>query len=358
MAGFEIAGAYDKDEVLTSSYSRNFPKSRLFLRDVAALTGEQILADVGGSVEGVFGGPPCQGFSSIGKRNPADPRRTLLKDFFRVTAELKPSFFVMENVKGLAYADARPVLEAALDLVRSEYDVTSPVVLDAADYGAATRRSRMFVIGIRKDIGSPFDPSFVERRKRRPATVKAAIADLARCRRVADDPTLPGFDRWQIRQPGLPSDYAWALRAEGNMFTGHQQTAHSKQVVERFAKVKPGAMDKVGRHPRLKWTGLCPTLRAGTGSDLGSFQSVRPIHPDEDRVITVREAARLQGFPDDHLFHPTIWHSFRMIGNSVSPIMAEAIFAAVRDHLDLGRAGRGRAETGPTRASDEKQVSA
>jgi DNA (cytosine-5)-methyltransferase 1 len=80
----------------------------------------------------------------------------------------------------------------------------------------------------------------------------------------------------------------------------------------------------------LKWDGQCPTLRAGTGSDRGSFQSVRPIHPDEPRVITVREAARLQGFPDCHFFHKTVWHSFRMIGNSVSPFVSEAVFCAIK----------------------------
>jgi DNA (cytosine-5)-methyltransferase 1 len=74
-------------------------------------------------------------------------------------------------------------------------------------------------------------------------------------------------------------------------------------------------------------------LRAGTGSDHGSYQSVRPIHPAEPRVITVREAARLQGFPDRFRFHPTVWHSFRMIGNSVSPIMAQAIFSLIGDRM-------------------------
>ncbi|KAA1337570.1 DNA cytosine methyltransferase, partial [Escherichia coli] len=72
-----------------------------------------------------------------------------------------------------------------------------------------------------------------------------------------------------------------------------------------------------------------PTLRAGTGADKGSHQAVRPLHPDSGRVITVREAARLQGFPDWFCFHPTKWHSFRMIGNSVSPIVSKAILSKI-----------------------------
>ena len=115
-----------------------------------------------------------------------------------------------------------------------------------------------------------------------------------------------------------------------------QSLDHAKGLGPRVI-IGQGHMDPIGRHPRLAWNGLCPTLRAGTGSDRGSYQSVRPIHPEENRVITVREAARLQGFPDNHLFHPTVWHSFRMIGNSVSPIMAEAIFSAIAAHLGLVR---------------------
>lgn len=337
-AGFEVAAAYDIDEILTSSYSKNFPHTKLFHRDVSELTGAQILTDIGESVFGVFGGPPCQGFSDIGKRRKDDPRRELLGHFFRIVSELEPEFFVMENVRGLAYADARPVLEGALKLVVHKYDILGPHIWNAAEFGAATIRNRMFVIGIRKTLKKPMRIQDVDSRKRKAANVRQAIADLIGAKPLDEIEALPGFDRWKICRKGLPSDYAWPLRGEDKIFTGHQPTSHTAAVRERFAAVKPGKVESVGRHPRLKWTGQCPTLRAGTGSDRGSFQSVRPIHPDEPRVITVREAARLQGFPDTHIFHPTIWHSFRMIGNSVSPIMADAIFAAIRDRLTTASA--------------------
>ena len=126
-----------------------------------------------------------------------------------------------------------------------------------------------------------------------------------------------------------------ALRSSDQTFTGHRLTVHTAAVIKRFSTVAPGAMDAVGRHPRLDWAGQCPTLRAGTGSDKGSYQSVRPLHPEEPRVITVRESARLQGFPDSHRFHPTVWHSSRMIGNSVSPIIAKVIFSAIAAKLQV-----------------------
>lgn len=332
-AGFEVAAAFDNDATLTSSFAQNFPNTRLHLRDVSKLTGGQIRKLVKQPITGVFGGPPCQGFSDIGRRDASDPRRQLLGHFFRIVAELKPTFFVMENVRGLAYADARGVLDAAMKQVADGYHIFGPTILDAADYGAATRRRRLFVIGIDKDAGQPLELSDLQALMKPAATVRSAIADLVDA--VPLDIEEEEFDHWRITKRGRPFDYARHLRNEDGRFTSHRMVEHKADVVRRFAAVAQGTMDTVGRHPRLAWEGQCPTLRAGTGADKGSRQAVRPLHPEEPRVITVREAARLQGFPDKHLFHPTIWHSFRMIGNSVSPIMAEAVFRAIREKLGL-----------------------
>jgi len=332
-AGFNVAAAFDIDADLTSSYHHNFPKTKLVLADISKLSGVDVVRAAGGVVNGIFGGPPCQGFSDIGKRRLDDPRRELAGHFFRVINEVRPEFFVMENVKGLAYADARGVLDQAMIPVNAHYSIFGPQLWDAAEFGAATRRKRLFVIGIRKDKNITLTHHDFDRLKRAPADVNSAIGDLRYATSLGED--AQGFDRWRISKPGRPADYARGLRATDGIFTGHRPTVHTRSVSERFAKVIPGKFDLIGRHPRLDWKGQCPTLRAGTGSDKGSFQSVRPLHPDEPRVITVREAARLQGFPDTHQFHPTVWHSFRMIGNSVSPIMSTAVFNAIAQRFGL-----------------------
>lgn len=326
-AGFRVTAAVDNDPILASSYPLNFPNTRLILKDLRTLSGDDLRAAIGAPIDGVFGGPPCQGFSDIGKREPEDARRQLVGHFFRIVRELRPAFFVMENVRGLAYSGSRDVLSAALQLVRDYYDIFGPEILDASEFGAATKRARLFVIGINKDRGEPLTLDDIAAFRRPPATVRAAISDLQRAVPLGEE---NGFDVWRIAGGGRPSEYVRHLRAPGSRFTGHRRTAHTEEVKARFSKVPPGGVDPVGRHPRLEWFGQCPTLRAGTGADRGSYQSVRPIHPAEARVITVREAARLQGFPDAHLFHPTVWHSFRMIGNSVSPMIARAIFQAIR----------------------------
>lgn len=329
-AGLPPQVSFDIDPILTSSYSFNFPSTKLAIADLSKLSGRDIRRSTEGPVHGLFGGPPCQAFSDIGHRRKDDPRRDLLRHFFRLVAELRPTFFVMENVRGLGYSDARPYLDRCISQIPSRYELVGPIILDAADYGGATRRPRLFIIGYDPEYCDPIAPPDLERLRKKPASVNEAIGDLSNASMMGE---ADGFDVWKISQRGRPSAYAAALRNENGTFTGHRRTAHTAAVVKRFARVKPGEIEAIGRHPRLDWNGQCPTLRAGTGSDRGSYQSVRPIHPTESRVITVREGARLQGFPDSFRFHPTVWHSFRMIGNSVSPIISRAIFSLIAEKI-------------------------
>lgn len=336
-AGFEVAAAFDSDATLTSSFRYNFPKTKLVIGDLAQQSGSAVLKAAGGPVDLVFGGPPCQGFSSIGRRRKDDPRRTLLGHFFRLVSEVRPRAFVMENVQGLAYRDALPELHAALAALSGTYTVVGPLVLDASDFGAATTRKRVFVFGYDESSCQPITPADIHRRETTSATVADALSGLAEAEHMDDQ---EGFDLWQIPEATKLSRYAARLADHNRRFTGNRRTSHTDAVRTRFSSLKQGQTDPIGRHHRLSWTGQCPTLRAGTGSDMGSYQSVRPIHPDEPRVITVREAARLQGFPDGHMFHPTIWHSFRMIGNSVSPLISEGVLSAVAEKLAGKRASR------------------
>lgn len=340
-AGFGPELAFDVDRILTSSHSSNFPDSELTLADLSKVSGTDIKKKADGDVLGVFGGPPCQAFSAIGHRSMDDPRRELLGHFFRLVDEIRPAFFVMENVVGLSYADAKPALDSALESVAGRYKIVGPLILDAADFGAATKRRRLFVIGYDPLRCDPLVEADLIAAKKPAATVSDAISDLYLAMESGE---RDGFDHWTLPVGVDDNPYRSSLRAPDGTFTGHRPTIHTDAVITRFSMVPPGGVDKIGRHPRLRWDGQCPTLRAGTGSDRGSFQSVRPIHPDAPRVITVREAARLQGFPDSFRFHPTVWHSFRMIGNSVSPVISKAIFTTLRSKLFGGQSAAVAAE--------------
>ncbi len=133
---------------------------------------------------------------------------------------------------------------------------------------------------------------------------------------------------------GVGNAIALTRLKEENRVSGCLGTVHSENVANRYSNVEPGKRDSISKSYRLDSSRFCPTIRAGTGSDHGRFQAVRPLHPTENRVITPREAARLQGFPDWFQFSPPKWHSFRQIGNSVSPILAEQILSVFYGALD------------------------
>lgn len=350
LAGFHSLAAVDIDSDLQSAYRLNFPNTKTIQTDIGLLDGKAWKTIIGDTrPTGIVGGPPCQGFSRIGRRQPNDPRNSLVGHFFRQIIELKPYFFIMENVEGILDEGNREILYAGLETIPTNYKVLGPVRINALDCGAATSRKRIVVIG--------YDPVFVEKIElqtlldeinRPPTTVDEAISDLPPP--IISKPISKSDYTW-VNYPSnsMISEYAKGLRRlppEGlgaeisienlrmGKVSGLMGTKHTDIVIDRFLNTPQGKIEPVSRYPRLNPNGFCPTLRAGTGSDKGSYQAMRPIHPTFPRVITVREAARLQGFPDWFLFHPTIWHSFRMIGNSVSPIMSERLLTAIQKRLE------------------------
>lgn len=346
LAGFEALVAVDIDPDIQSSYKKNFPLTRTLQGNVADITLSDWREIIGNRrPDGVIGGPPCQGFSRIGKRQKDDPRNNLVFHYFRHVKELNPKFFIMENVEGILDEDGIEILEAGMAQVSDLYTILGPFVVNAADYGAPTNRYRVLVIGYKSDEMKTLSlGDFLKVQVSKYTTVKEAISDLPR----PQAPRKGNEYHWGEYSvlPGMKiSDYAKKMRRvpriEGlgwkesiqklrvGQVSGLAETKHTENVARRYASTSPGKADPVSKSYRLTWSGLSPTLRAGTGSDKGSFQAVRPLHPEFGRVITVREAARLQGFPDWYVFHPTKWHSFRMIGNSVSPLVSLAVLSVI-----------------------------
>ena len=345
LAGFHSLAAIDIDPVLQSGYRRNFPSARAVQASVADLDASAWRQLIGkGRPDGLIGGPPCQGFSWIGRRRKNDPRNTLLHHFYRQVAVLKPKFFIMENVQGLLDADHIEVLNSALEIVPGRYRVLAPMIVTASHFGVATTRRRVVIIGYDPSEVDDLSPKILQP-KMPPelVTVREAISDLP-------SPILGAYEtdfnwaKYPKRSKGELSDYALQLRKEppaglgwreaiemhdAGLVSGMTATRHSKKIARRYAVIAGGRSDPISKSYRLEWSGQCPTLRAGTGMEKGAFQAVRPLHPGKGRVVTVREAARMQGFPDWFVFHPTKWHSFRMLGNSVSPAVAQGLLARI-----------------------------
>jgi DNA (cytosine-5)-methyltransferase 1 len=350
-AGFDVKAAVELDKHAMSTHQRNFPASLHLSIDVSQLTGAQLLRLSGmksGELDGLVGGPPCQGFSSMGNREVADARNDLFSHFFRLVAETKPAFFVAENVPGILGDRYDNVRSRALAKIPPGYRVLDPIKVQANLYGAPTTRTRIFFIGY---LPKRFRTELTATHFEPPADVESALVSM----------TLQGLPsridcRWQSEEagwrpaaacggtyladritnsvpPGLGGPELLERYLEKGEVSGCLGTRHSAELRRRYRALKYGEMDEGTKSRRLDPNGFCPTLRAGTGADKGSYQAVRPIHYSSPRVITPREAARLQGFPDWFVFHATKWHSFRQIGNSVSPIVAERVLKPIIESL-------------------------
>jgi DNA (cytosine-5)-methyltransferase 1 len=316
-AGFDVVAAFDRDERSVDTYRSNLGEHG-FVADANEVSGAQLLERAPqGEVDLVAGGPPCQGFSKQ-KRGAhlGDSRNQLVLEHLRLIQEVHPRAFMMENVSMLASVRGAHLVDRFNAL--ADYDLTGHFYL-AADYGVAQTRERFVLVGIRKDQPG----GFAIPRPTTPApgwlTVGEVIGDL----------------------PEPPSDYS-----EHPDFPNHQAARVSSINIERFRHVPQGGGWKdipfelrlkchqvidtrKGGWPdvygRLRWDGQCPTITGG----FDSFTRGRYGHPTSDRPLTPREAARLQGFPDEYRFRGTRHDVRHQIGNAVPVPLAEAIGKSV-----------------------------
>jgi DNA (cytosine-5)-methyltransferase 1 len=346
-AGFDVLAAVEYDPVHAAIHEFNFPDCATICRSVADIDGKYIrshsqIEDL--DIDVVFGGAPCQGFSMIGKRALDDPRNHLVNHFVRLVTELRPKFFVFENVKGLTVGEHKQFLHQVIEEFKSRgYKVESEYqVLNAANYGVPQDRQRLFLLGSRRGMPLPRYPEETH-------SPEALLPGLCSATPTVWDALgdLPEADKfeellerdWVFAEFGKPSAYAVSLRTGGSgqsgleLLTSSLRTVHTRLSQRRFRETPQGAVEPVSRFLKLDPDGICNTIRAGTASDHGAFTSPRPIHPYSPRCITVREAARLHSYPDWFRFHATKWHGFRQIGNSVPPLLAQAVASKIAEEL-------------------------
>ena len=356
-AGFDVACAVEFDAVHAAAHKFNFPHTHVINGDVSQISGREIRtrSAIGDrKVSVVFGGPPCQGFSMMGKREVTDVRNDLVRQFMRIVVELEADYFVLENVKGLTVGKHKAILEEIIEgFEEAGYDLVSPYkVLNASSFGVPQDRWRLFLVGARKGLKVPAypEPTTSQARARKPVdglptgpTVWDALADLPD---AEDFDALDTTDAVDVSL-GNPSSYSSVLRglvddpndfahprpgSEGRL-TSSTRSDHNDVTRSRFSGTEHGKVEPVSRFLKLHPEGVCNTLRAGTGAERGGFTAARPIHPTLGRCITVREMARLHSYPDWFRFNWTKWHGAREVGNSVPPRLARAVAGIVIEAL-------------------------
>ena len=364
-AGFDVVLCSDQNAACERTHQRNFPGIPFIRGDIAKLKGADILAAAGlrkGELDLLVGGPPCQGFSIIGQRELLDPRNGLVHEFLRIARELKPKCVVIENVTGLATLDKGAVLrEIGKAFAEAGYSADCAELL-AAQYGAPQMRWRMFFIGWRFDQdkhgGFPL-----------PTHGRAGIGDLVPNRTISvedsagfvtireaigDLPEIEGGELGTVYTRSPATAFQKAMRANaGGVLANHYAARLSKQNMARLRHLKPGEdwrslphellpagmqralrKDHTRRYRRMQWDGVARSII----TRFRDPKSGEYIHPEQHRTISIREAARIQSFPDWFVFEGSYSELYEQVGNAVPPLLARAVGTEIRAMLALDTA--------------------
>ncbi len=344
-AGFSVVAALDNDPVSEQILSSNRPKVPFILEDIARVSTKEILAEAKlsrGEVDVLTGGPPCQPFSTAGRRQGLkDPRASPLKEFIRVINEAQPKAFVMEEVTGLLNARLKhiPIKDRSRKLLPEErpgsvwrvvleelgktgYRITWGV-LNAADFGAPQIRQRVFVIGLRRDLG--IRPRLPLPTHTKPSTHTLLDTKPWRCLLEAMVGIAPGD---YIELPPKYKKYIRYVPPGGNW-----RQIPSNLVPDAMNGAFIAGGGRMGFYRRLSWFEPSPTLVTSPimkGSML--------IHPVEDRPLSINEYKVIQGFPHNWIVPgpPTV--KYRKVGEAVPPLLSYAIALTLReDLLNIGK---------------------
>jgi len=326
---FETVLATDFDAAALETFQANFPDAKVIHGDITDnKIKDQIINEAKTlGVNMVIGGPPCQGFSNKGKKlGLKDPRNFLFQEFLHIVKNVKPDVFIMENVRTMVTAADRYFIKA----IKKEFEdigyIVNYDILSAYDFGVPQRRERAFVVGTTNVV---FNFGKIEHAKET-YTVRDAISDLNYLQSGEGEPVSP-------YKLAPQTDYQREKRKNSKQLHNHVATRHTKETLYKLSLIPSekgkeylpeelrGNQKFKTTWSRLVWDEPSPTIDTRFETPSNGKNS----HPDLDRAITPREAARIQSFPDDFVFYGNRTNINTQIGNAVPPKLAEAIGRAL-----------------------------
>jgi len=327
--GFDVFKAVEFNEEIADTYKKNHPEIDVIVDDIKNVDHSNIFS--AGCADVIIGGPPCQGFSMAGARIRegfiGDPRNYLFKHYFNIVKAVKPKVFIIENVKGIMTMEGGKIFREILNIFSNKkllggfsYNMNFRVV-KCVDFGIPQKRERMIIVGTidkidfdsvwentRNDVLNRY-PTFFDK-----VTVYDAISNLP-------DTTKTG----KIKTPIPLTNYQKFLATNNDFIYNHISTNHSKKAIDRMKQIKCGENftslnEKInsvhsGAYGRLEWNQPSQTITTRFDTPAGG----RFIHPNKNRTLSPREAARLQSFPDSFVFYGTKTSICKQIGNAVPP---------------------------------------
>jgi DNA (cytosine-5)-methyltransferase 1 len=300
MAGGKVLCSVEWDENAAAVYRLNHPETVLLQRDIATVTGEELLTLTGlklGELDLFDGSPPCQGFSTAGKRAFHDPRNQLFKEYVRLLKALQPKVFVMENVAGMVKGQMKCIFVEILEELRGAGYRVKARLMNAQYYGVPQSRQRVIFIGVREDLNiNPSHPN----PQTLPIVLKQALNGLPR----PLETLLPKGQAAKLAACLKPGEDGGNLRK------------------------KLGGVERDYSLQRLSWFKVAPTI----------CKTIRPgqcglLHPDDNRYLSTAELKRIASFPDDYQFVGSLEQHWARIGNSVPPLLMKAVASHIRDNI-------------------------
>lgn len=342
---FQILAANEILEPMATAYGLNHPNVKIYNKDIKNFSIADLSEDLGikeGDIDIVVGGPPCQAYSTVGKRSENDPRGQLFHEYYRLLREIRPKIFLFENVKGLLSMQGGQLIKTIISLFESIGYNIQMKLLNAADYGTPQIRERVIIVGTldkrpflypkpthyNPDLGVPTDKSLKPY-----ITLGEALGDL------------PSIETGQCA-----SDYASEPKNEYQILMRinspisieeHEVPKNNERLVALMTALPDGGSPKdipeelrpnsgfANCYCRLWWNKPSTTITR----NLGCPSSSRCIHPKDPRPLSTREAARLQGFPDNYIFYGKRGDKHLQIGNAVPTFLSIALKDAIKKYL-------------------------
>lgn len=327
-AGIKVEVAVEADKAAATTYVHNHKHTRMICDDIRNINAKdlQIKTDIPIIL---FGGPPCQGFSSSNKRtsNKENEKNWLFEEFIRFIKDIKPDWVVLENVTGLLRTEGGFFYNRILEQIDDLGYTNSPMILTASDYGVPQNRNRLFVIASKENISiRPPKP-----KKGRKITVGEALYDLPLLDNGANEDLLP-------YRAEANNAYARKLRGRKTKCTGNLVSRNAEYILKRYTYISQG--ENWEAIPEALMSNYTDRSRCHTGvyrrlkSDepsvvIGNYRKNMLIHPEQNRGLSVREAARIQSFPDRFEFCGSLGFQQQQVGNAVPPLLAESVFRTV-----------------------------